>query len=234
MHTLEKVLTDARWRQELAAEFEQPYMKELSDFVCAERRQGVEIYPPRHQVFNAFNQTPFDQVKVLIMGQDPYHGPGQAEGLCFSVAPGVATPPSLRNIIKELEKDVGTRPPQCGSLSRWCQQGVLLLNATLTVRRGQAKSHYGHGWERFTDAAVECVARRQDPVVFILWGRSARDKIEHILRAVEGAQRRHLVLTSAHPSPLSAHNGFFGSAPFSRANAFLQQVGKAPIDWQIP
>lgn len=233
MGSLEKILQDEGWRRELGSEFDQPYMKDLSAFVCAERKQGQEIYPPRQQVFNAFNQTGFDKVKVVIMGQDPYHGPGQAEGLSFSVAKGVRQPPSLKNIIKELVDDVGIQLPQHGSLMHWAEQGVLLLNATLTVRRGQPKSHYGKGWELFTDAAIRALARRQDPVVFILWGRSASEKIEPILKN-EHVSARHLVLSSPHPSPFSAHSGFFGSRHFSKANAFLQEIGKPPIDWQIP
>lgn len=230
---LEKVLVDAGWRQQLGEEFVKPYMETLSQFVSAERAQGLEIFPPRHQVFNAFNQTPFDQVKVVIMGQDPYHGPRQAEGLSFSVAQGVPQPPSLKNIIKELVSDVGIELPRFGSLMPWAKQGVLMLNATLTVRRGEPKSHYGKGWELFTDAAIRAIARREDPVVFILWGNSARNKIQSILNE-EHVTKRHMVISSPHPSPLSAYGGFFGSRPFSQANSFLQQVGKEPIDWQIP
>ena len=233
MALLERILADQGWREQLGAELDQPYMKELSAFICAERAAGVEVYPPSSKVFNAFNSTPFDRVKVVIMGQDPYHGPNQAEGLSFSVGQGVPIPPSLRNMIKELQEDVRMQAPSNGSLQHWADQGVLLLNACLTVRRGQAHSHKGRGWERFTDAATHRLAARQDPMVFMLWGNAAKTKIQPIIQQEGGAQR-HLVLSAPHPSPLSAHAGFFGCRHFSQANAFLEELGKKPIDWQIP
>lgn len=224
-------LMDASWLEQLKEEFEKPYMKKLEAFLAAEYASGAAVYPPFSQVFNALCHTPFEQVKVVIMGQDPYHNPGQAHGLSFSVAKGVAQPPSLKNIFKELQEDVGATPPSHGCLIDWAKQGVLLLNATLTVRANEPKSHYGQGWEIFTDQIVQLLCQRIDPLVFILWGKSAYDKVQHIV-SKEGSSR-HLVLVSAHPSPFSAHSGFFHSHPFSQANAFLQKNGKQPIDWQI-
>lgn len=218
------VRIDDSWKKQLAEEFEQPYFKELADFVRMEYSHGV-IFPPAGKIFNAFDSCPFDQVKVVILGQDPYHEPGQAHGLSFSVPDNVSFPPSLRNIFKEIQDDLGLPVPQSGDLSRWARQGVLLLNSTLTVRGGQAGSHQGHGWETFTDAVIRRLAEKRDGLVFILWGSYARRKGAFIDR------NRHLVLESAHPSPLSAYNGFFGNHHFSRANVWLEQHGMSPIFW---
>lgn len=218
------VRIDDSWKKQLAEEFEQPYFKELADFVRMEYSHGV-IFPPAGKIFNAFDSCPFDQVKVVILGQDPYHEPGQAHGLSFSVPDNVSFPPSLRNIFKEIQDDLGLPVPQSGDLSRWARQGVLLLNSTLTVRGGQAGSHQGHGWETFTDAVIRQLAEKRDGLVFILWGSYARRKGAFIDR------NRHLVLESAHPSPLSAYNGFFGNHHFSRANVWLEQHGMSPIFW---
>ena len=215
------------WNPILRAELDAPYFKDLQRFVAGERAQR-SIYPPPAEVFSALHLTPYESVKVLILGQDPYHGAGQAHGLCFSVRPGVPLPPSLENIFTELEQDVGVRRPDHGCLDCWARQGVLLLNATLTVRAGQAASHQGKGWERFTDAVIEAVNRKPERVVFILWGASARKK-----KALIDTER-HVIIESAHPSPLSARNGFFGSRPFSRANEALVAAGREPVDWSIP
>lgn len=212
------------WKQYLQPEFDKPYFELLTDFVRTEYRQGT-VYPPGNLIFNAFNLCPFDQVKVVIIGQDPYHGPGQAHGLCFSVNDGVRFPPSLLNIFKEIHDDIGTEPPLSGNLTRWAKQGVLLLNATLTVRAHQAGSHQRRGWEEFTDAAIRILAERREHLVFLLWGAYAQKKGAFIDR------NKHLVLTSAHPSPLSAYNGFFGNKHFSRTNAYLQAQGLEPIVW---
>ena len=198
--------------------------KELTDFVRQEYKTQV-CYPPGNLIFNAFNLCPFDQVKVVIIGQDPYHGPGQAHGLCFSVNDGIPFPPSLQNIFKEIQADLGKEVPATGNLTRWAQQGVLLLNATLTVRAHQAASHQRHGWEEFTDAVIRKLSQERDHLVFILWGAYAQKKGAVIDR------ERHLVLTSAHPSPLSAYHGFFGNKHFSLTNAYLEQYGKTPINW---
>ncbi len=212
------------WRERLAAEFEQSYFQSLASFV-REEYKSARVFPPPKQVFRAFDECPFDEVKVVILGQDPYHGEGQANGLCFAVRSGVATPPSLQNIFKELASDLGHPVSRDTDLSRWAKQGVLLLNATLTVRAGVACSHQGKGWEQFTDAAIQKLAEEREHIVFILWGNYARHKGAHIDRA------RHLVIESPHPSPFSAHSGFFGSKPFSRANTDLGKHGKAPIEW---
>jgi len=212
------------WNPVLRGEFDEPYWRELQDFVAAERSAGT-VYPPDAQVFAALHLTPLSMVKVVVLGQDPYHGPRQAHGLCFSVREGVTIPPSLRNIFRELHDDVGVAVAHSGDLTAWAGRGVLLLNTTLTVRAGQAASHQGHGWERFTDQVIRAVSSKPDPVVFILWGAHARRKRNLIDTA------RHTVIESAHPSPLSAHNGFFGSRPFSRANAALVAAGRDPIDW---
>ena len=218
------VQIEPSWKQRLAGEFEKPYFAALTDFVRQEYRTAT-CYPPGKLIFNAFNLCPFDKVKVVIIGQDPYHGPGQAHGLCFSVNDGVPFPPSLQNIFKEIRDDVGTPVPQSGNLTRWAEQGVLLLNATLTVRAHQAGSHQRHGWEEFTDAAIRALAEERDHLVVILWGAYAQRKGAFIDRS------RHLVLASAHPSPLSAYNGFFGNRHFSLANAYLEQHGETPIKW---
>lgn len=214
------------WQEALLEELEKPYLATLTAFVEKERKTHV-VYPPRDLVFNAFWKTPYDKVKVVIIGQDPYHGAGQAHGLSFSVPRDVPTPPSLKNIYKELESDLGIAIPNHGCLLSWAEQGVFLLNATLTVRAGEAASHQGRGWELFTHEVVAALARREEPLVFILWGKSAEEKC----RGAGLDPTRHLILKSPHPSPFSAHNGFFGSRPFSKANQFLQEKGLAPIDW---
>lgn len=218
------VQIEESWKQILSAEFEKDYFRQLTDFVRNEYR-STTVYPPGKLIFNAFNLCPFEQVKVVIIGQDPYHGPGQAHGLCFSVNDNVPFPPSLRNIFKEIQDDLGKPIPKSGNLTRWAKQGVLLLNATLTVRAHQAGSHQRRGWEEFTDAAIRALAEQREHLVFILWGAYAQKKGAFIDRS------RHLVLTSVHPSPLSAHNGFFGNRHFSRANEYLQQHGLTPIEW---
>jgi uracil-DNA glycosylase len=211
------------WNSLLGDQCEQPYWQELQRFVADERIHHT-VYPPAEEVFAAFRLTPFENTRVVILGQDPYHGPSQAQGLCFSVAPGTPIPPSLSNIYKELATDLGVPTPLDGDLTRWARQGVLLLNTTLTVRHGQARSHHGRGWERFTDRVIEVVNQRPTPVVFLLWGAAARRKAAMI-------DERHHIIESAHPSPLSAHTGFFGSRPFSRTNAFLTASGQTPINW---
>lgn len=218
------VQIEPSWKQRLAREFEQPYFVNLTNFVRKEYRSGT-CYPPGRLIFNAFNQCSFDDVKVVIIGQDPYHGPGQAHGLCFSVNDGVQFPPSLQNIFKEIQNDLGIPVPITGNLTRWADQGVLLLNATLTVRAHQAGSHQRQGWETFTDAAIKVLAEEREHLVFILWGAYAQKKGAFIDRG------RHLVLTSAHPSPLSAYQGFFGNKHFSKTNEYLAQHGKTPIKW---
>jgi uracil-DNA glycosylase len=219
--------TTTDWNPVLKAELAKPYFAELRAFVDEERRQHA-VYPPAEEVFAALHLTPYEDVKVLILGQDPYHGPGQAHGLCFSVRPGVEVPPSLANIHAEMESDLGLPRPDHGCLDAWARQGVLLLNATLTVRARQAASHQKHGWETFTDAVIQAVDAKPEPVVFLLWGSSARRK-----KALVDTTR-HTVIESPHPSPLSAHRGFFGSQPFSRANAALEAAGREPVDWRIP
>ena len=215
------------WKTALAGEFEKPYMQDLKAFLKQEQ-QMYRIFPPNKLIFNAFNHTPFDQVKVVILGQDPYHNIGQAHGLSFSVPPGIEIPPSLRNMYKELSTDIpGFNLPAHGDLTAWADQGVLLLNATLTVRAHTAGSHQGKGWELFTDRAISALSQQREGIVFLLWGRYAKNKaaiIDH---------RKHLILTAAHPSPLSAHNGFFGCRHFSKANEYLIKTGKEPINWQL-
>jgi uracil-DNA glycosylase len=207
------------WLAELGAEFEQPYMQELRTFLLAERRRGVQIYPEAANWFAAFRATPFHKVKVVILGQDPYHG------LCFSVPPGVAPPPSLLNVFAELERDLGLPRPAHGCLSHWAEQGVLLLNSVLTVEQGRAASHQGKGWERFTDRVVEVLSARREHLVFLLWGSYAERKGRIVDRS------RHLVLVSPHPSPLSAYRGFIGNGHFSGANRYLEQNGQSPVAW---
>ncbi|MCH9612191.1 MAG: Uracil-DNA glycosylase [Chlamydiia bacterium] len=216
------------WYQALAAELQKDYMQQLKRFIASERANGA-VYPPDNEVFRAFYYTPIDQVKVVIVGQDPYHGRGQAHGLSFSVKEGVAIPPSLRNIYKEMATDVGLVPPNHGNLVEWARQGVLLLNATLTVREGSPGSHFSKGWEQFTDRVIERIALLDQPVVFMLWGRNARLKAERVLNHV--GTKKVAVLKAAHPSPLSAHNGFFGCRHFSKANQFLTQWGRGAVDW---
>jgi uracil-DNA glycosylase len=223
---------EASWQQKLGNELQQAYITELATFIEKEYATApVPIYPPKELIFNAFYQTPFDQVKVLIMGQDPYHGPHQAHGLSFSVPKGIKLPPSLQNIFKELETDIHFLRPQHGCLLSWAQQGVLMLNATLTVRQGDPLSHHGRGWERFTDAAVRKLEEREDPVIFVLWGKSAQDKCRFLRDT--GIPSRHYVLTAAHPSPFSANHGFFGCHHFSKINEILKHLGKEPIDWTL-
>lgn len=220
-------LTDS-WQQWLGDEFEAPYMHALRDFLAAEKAARKVIYPHSSEWFRAFDLTPLNAVKVVILGQDPYHGPNQAHGLCFSVRAGVRVPPSLANIYKELADDVGFQPVAHGNLESWAHQGVLLLNASLTVEQGNAGSHRGKGWETFTDRAIAAASEHAEPSVFLLWGSHARQKKALI------DSSRHLVLESPHPSPLSAHRGFFGNHHFSRANAFLVDHGRTPVDWQLP
>ena len=220
-------MTRTDWNPVLRGEFAKPYWVELQQFVTTERARA-SVYPPHDEVFAALHLTPFREVKAVILGQDPYHGRGQAHGLCFSVRHGVQPPPSLQNFIKELEADLGISPPDHGCLDAWARQGVLLLNASLTVRAGRAASHQGKGWETFTDEVLRAVNTKPERVVFILWGASARRKKALIDTS------RHVIIESAHPSPLSASNGFFGSRPFSRANAALVEAGREPIDWALP
>lgn len=214
------------WKKALKKEFDKEYFQKLTDIVRREySTPGLRVYPPARQIFAAFDECPFDKVKVVIIGQDPYHGPGQAHGLCFSVNPGVQVPPSLRNIFKEINSDTGAPIPEDGNLMRWAHQGVLLLNSALTVREHQPKSHSGIGWEQFTDAAVKAVNDNLENVVFLLWGSDA-------IRRGAGIDRsKHLVLESVHPSPLSASRGFFGNHHFSKANEYLISKGKTPIEW---
>ena len=217
------------WFDKLKMEIHKPYIRDLQLFLEEEKRGGYIIYPLDSLVFHAFRQTSFEATQVVIVGQDPYHGEGQAHGLSFSVPKEVAIPPSLKNIYKELERDLGIPPASHGCLEKWASQGVLLLNATLTVRAQTPKSHYGQGWERFTDYVIALLSKRDDPLVFILWGKSAQEKCQHILR--EG-NHSHLILKAAHPSPYSADR-FFGSRPFSQTNEQLKKWGKTPIDWRL-
>lgn len=222
------VRLEPSWKARVGAWFEREDMQALSAFLRQRKQQGARIYPPAAQIFAAFEATPFDAVKVVILGQDPYHGAGQAHGLCFSVLPGVAPPPSLLNIYKELETDTGFQRPNHGYLMHWARQGVLLLNAVLTVEAGHAGSHQSRGWEGFTDHVIDVLNREREGLVFLLWGSHAQAKG----RVLDG--RRHCVLRAPHPSPLSAHRGFFGSRHFSRSNEYLARRGVAPIDWQLP
>lgn len=220
------------WKTPLADEFASDYMARLREFLISEKAAGKRIFPKGSEYFRALDLTPLNKVRVVILGQDPYHGPGQAHGLCFSVRPGVRPPPSLVNIYKELESDIGLSRPAHGFLEHWARQGVLLLNSVLTVEMAQAASHRGKGWEQFTDAIVRLIAAKDDPVVFLLWGSYAQKKAAFVNSVEQGG--RHLVLKSVHPSPLSAHNGFFGSRHFSKTNAFLKDHGSEPIDWALP
>jgi len=220
------------WLARIGGEFEQPYMAALKQFLSEERGKGKAIFPRPRDWFAALDATPPQDVRVVILGQDPYHGPGQAHGLCFSVQPGVRTPPSLVNIYKEMQSDLGIPRASHGYLKHWASQGVLLLNNCLTVESGMAASHQGKGWEKFTDAAVAAVAADPAPKVFILWGSHAQKKAANVPGL--GADSPHLILRAPHPSPLSAHNGFFGSRPFSQANAFLEAHGRGAIDWRLP
>ncbi|WNG23537.1 uracil-DNA glycosylase [Cystobacter fuscus] len=222
-----KSLLPEEWREALGDVLASQGFRQLEEFVARERQQHT-VYPPEEDLFSAFRLTPYGQVKVLILGQDPYHGAGQAHGLAFSVRPGVKPPPSLVNIFKELQSDLGLPRPKEGSLVPWAEQGVLLLNAVLTVREAEPNSHAGHGWETFTDAVIRAVNEQPEPVVFVLWGSYAQKKQALI------DERRHAVLKGPHPSPLSASRGFFGSKPFSLANAELEKRGRAPVDWRLP
>jgi uracil-DNA glycosylase len=216
------------WLERIGGEFEQPYMADLKRFLAEERERGKQIFPRGSEWFRALDLTPLEQVRVVILGQDPYHGPGQAHGLCFSVKDGVRPPPSLVNIYKELESDLGIKPRRHGFLEHWAKQGVLLLNSVLTVEMGQAASHRDRGWERFTDRIIREVNAKKEPVVFMLWGSYAQKKAAFV------DSPPHLVLKAAHPSPLSAHGGFFGCRHFSKANAFLESKGLQPVDWALP
>lgn len=222
------------WRPALGDEWQAPYFRQLADYVAQERREH-QVFPPPDEVFAALEHTPLAEVRVLLLGQDPYHDDGQAHGLCFSVRRGVKLPPSLRNVYRELHDDLGVATPDHGNLEAWAERGVLLLNTVLTVHAHQANSHRKRGWERFTDAVIRAVAQREEPAVFVLWGKPAQKKRTLIDRAsASRGGEPHEVLTAAHPSPLSARNGFFGSRPFSRINAALERWGRPPIDWSLP
>lgn len=219
---------DPQWHNQIGEEFKKDYMLSLREFLVCRKQQGAVIFPPAPQWFAALNTTPFDQIKVVILGQDPYHGPGQAHGLCFSVLPNIKVPPSLANIYKELKSDLGIEQPNHGCLTSWAEQGVLLLNTTMTVEQGQAGAHQGKGWERFTDTIITKINTQRQGVVFMLWGSYAQKKATMI------DPERHLVLQSVHPSPLSAYRGFFGCRHFSQANNYLKKQNIEPIDWQLP
>lgn len=223
-----KIALHESWKAPLLPEFEADYMARLEAFLLGEKAAGKQIFPNSEEWFRALELTPLEKVRVVILGQDPYHGPGQAHGLCFSVQPGVRPPPSLVNIYKELQTDLGISRPHHGFLEHWSTQGVLLLNSVLTVEMTKAASHRGKGWEKFTDAVIRLVNAKTDPVVFMLWGNYAQKKADFVDSA------RHLVLKAAHPSPLSAHNGFLGCRHFSQCNAFLESKGLPPIDWALP
>ena len=220
------------WKAPLQGEFDASYMADLRAFLVGEREAGKTIFPAGSLWFHALDATPLPKVRAVILGQDPYHGPGQAHGLCFSVRPGVRPPPSLVNIYKEMETDLGIPRANHGHLESWAKQGVLLLNSVLTVESGMAASHRGRGWEQFTDAIIRLVADKTEPVVFLLWGSYAQKKAAFVESIDQGG--RHCVLKAPHPSPLSAHNGFFGSGHFSKANAFLESAGREPIEWALP
>jgi len=222
-----RIKLEHSWKRALAPEFEKPYMKDLKRFLEDEYKSGKVIYPKKSEIFAALNLTPLPRVKAVILGQDPYHGPGQAHGLCFSVKPGVQIPPSLQNIFHELKHQVGVPVPKAGDLTKWATKGILLLNTSLTVERGKAGSHQNRGWETFTDRIIQVVSEGRENVVFFLWGSFAQRKAPLIDR------KKHLMLTSAHPSPLSVHRGFFGNGHFKRANEFLLSKGLEPIDWRL-
>ncbi|RLT94465.1 uracil-DNA glycosylase [Ketobacter sp.] len=224
----EQVKMEPSWKQHLLPQFQADYMQQLRQFLLQQKQAGKVIYPKGDEYFNAFNLTPFDQVKVVIIGQDPYHGPGQAHGLCFSVQQGVAFPPSLQNIFKEIHADLGLPIPKNGCLTHWAEQGVLLLNAVLTVEQSKAAAHQGKGWEQFTDAAIKALNDQREGIMFLLWGSYAQKKGQII------DTRKHCVLKAPHPSPLSAHRGFFGCRHFSKANQYLESIGQPPIDWSVP
>ncbi len=221
------VQIEASWKEKLQDEFSKPYFSNIVNHLKTEREQKKVIYPPGSMIFNAFNSTPFDKVKVLILGQDPYHGPGQAHGLCFSVQPGVPAPPSLVNIFKELQTDIGMERPKDGDLSKWAAEGVFLLNASLTVRAAEPMSHAKIGWAQFTDAVIKKIAEEKQHVVFLLWGKFAQEKAAFI------DESKHHILKAAHPSPLSAHAGFLGCQHFSKTNKYLMEKGIEPVDWKL-
>lgn len=229
MKTQKAPQLNSSWHLALSTEWEKPYMENLIRFL-KEERKNHEVYPPKELVFNALNFVDFEDVQVVIIGQDPYHGKGQAHGLSFSVPIGIKQPPSLKNIFKELEDDLGIKAPAHGNLESWAKQGILLLNNVLTVRAKTPQSHAKKGWEEFTDAVVKRLVERADPVIFVLWGKSAQDKCRHFLGE---STNRHFVLVGPHPSPYSAHNGFFGSRPFSKINDLLKRQGKQPVNWAI-
>lgn len=224
----DRIKLEPGWKAALGEEFDKPYMQALGEFLRREKAAGKQIFPPGGLIFNALNSTPLERVKVVIIGQDPYHGPGQAHGLCFSVQPGVPVPPSLLNIFKELKRDLNIDPPNHGCLQHWAGQGVLLLNTSLTVEQGKAGSHAAAGWQPFTDRVIEVVSQQRPHLVFLLWGAHAQSK-ERLIDPT-----KHLILRSPHPSPLSAHRGFIGNDHFGRTNKFLEQHGLAPIDWRLP
>lgn len=226
--TAAPIQLEPSWKARLGEYLQRPDMQSLADFLRAEKHVGKHIYPPGPEIFAAFAHTPFDAVRVVILGQDPYHGPGQAHGLCFSVRPGVRVPPSLQNIFKEIQRDLGIASPDHGCLTSWADRGVLLLNSVLTVEDGHPAAHQGKGWEGFTDAAIDALNREREGLVFLLWGAYAQRKGKLI------DNQRHCVLNSVHPSPLSAHRGFIGSGHFSAANHYLQTRGQAPMDWSLP
>lgn len=224
----DRIKLEPGWKAVLQDEFDKSYMRELGDFLRREKAAGKQIFPPGGLIFNALNSTPLERVRVVIIGQDPYHGPGQAHGLCFSVLPGVPVPPSLQNIFKELKRDLNIDPPNHGCLQHWAEQGVLLLNTSLTVEQGKAGSHAGAGWQAFTDRVIEVVSQARPHLVFLLWGAHAQSKARLI------DPTKHLILRSPHPSPLSAHRGFIGNGHFSHANRFLEQHGMGEVDWALP
>jgi uracil-DNA glycosylase len=223
-----RIQLEPSWKARLGSYLERPQMRALGDFLRAQKRAGKVIYPPGAEIFNAFAHTPFEAVRVVILGQDPYHGPGQAHGLCFSVRPGVPVPPSLVNIFAEIERDLGIPRPDHGCLLPWADRGVLLLNSVMTVEQGHAGAHQNKGWEGFTDAAIEALNREREGLVFLLWGAYAQRKGKLV------DPSRHLVLSSVHPSPLSAHRGFIGNGHFSATNRYLESRGLAPVDWSLP
>jgi len=228
MNKVSDIKLEPSWKHQLTDEFVKPYMQQLKQFLLEEKQAKRVIYPRGDLIFNAFNLTPFDQVKVVILGQDPYHGPNQAHGLCFSVMPSVPLPPSLQNIYKELKNDLNITPVKHGCLESWAKQGVLLLNTVLTVEQGKAGSHHNKGWEQFTDEVIKQLNARKKPIIFVLWGRQAANKSKLI------DKERHHILQSAHPSPLSAYQGFFGNKHFSTINKILVSDGLEPINWQLP
>lgn len=223
----DRIKLEPGWKAVLGEEFDKPYMQALGEFLRREKAAGKQIFPPGGLIFNALDSTPLERVKVVIIGQDPYHGPGQAHGLCFSVQPGVPVPPSLQNIFKELKRDLNIDPPNHGCLQHWAEQGVLLLNTSLSVEQGKAGSHASAGWQPFTDRVIEVVSQQQPHLVFLLWGAHAQSK-ERLIDPT-----KHLILRSPHPSPLSAHRGFIGNGHFGRTNKFLEQHGLAAVDWAL-